>query len=536
MRNKQMYLKVFTKKHLLIYIALIISTIFMIFLGLIQPYLMKQLLDDILTKNGIEVLRRYIVIFILYFLISQIVISIYGYLKVKLTEDILKNLRLDVYKSIVYKNIYFFNSMDTGEILSRILNELTNIITFLLDSTLRMLTVIITLIGLIIVMLNLSIKLTLIVLILAIPYVVIMAIQGPVYKRNENSVAIKYAEMNNSLHESILNIKTIKYLNIYEYAFKRVDNSFSSYKKIKLNYSKITILINILMSILAYIPYIVIIYLGFKGIYKGVTTIGTITALSTYLQQLMTQLNTSKEISIEFQQFKVLNERLEEILNEYTVKTDIKETKIIGNVNCIEIDKVILRRNDKKLFNISEKFVKGDVVLVTGDNGAGKSSFINIICGLIEPTEGSVKINNIQQMEISPMDKNKIFSISPQVLELFSGTVRENILVGREKQDDEIIELANKIGFNKIDYKFLDKEVLSRGINLSGGQIQKICILRALLNDATILIFDESSNFLDTKSKMNFYNYIEKYKENYITFIISNEMYKEFYYNKEINI
>lgn len=526
-------------RYLFIYLILIITTISMIGVGLLQPYVFKQILDSVFSKD-LGVLKKYIIYLLIIFIISQLLVSITMYLKAKLTEDILVDLRSTLYKSILDKDLCFLKSMNTGEILNRILNELSSIITFLVKCTLDILTTFITSLGLFIIMFNLSFKITLIIILLTTPYLIATFLFSEIYKKNENKIAVKYSEVNNDLHENILNIKTIKYLNAYDYACENTNKSIRNFRDLKLNYTKITIIINIFMSVLAYAPYIALLIIGFKNVYSGIISLGTVIALINYLEQLMVQFNSIKNINIQFQQFKVLSNRLEDILDKYSNKKDEKFSNNLINTKIndlkINVSDLSLIFDNKLLFNITQEFKLGDIILIVGENGAGKSSFINLLCGLIKPNKGTVEINDVNIDSISYNMKKLIFAVCPQKIDLFSGSVKDNLLLGKNLSDDVIISKINEINLFKIDKTFLNKKVLSRGVNLSGGQIQKIGILRALLMDSKILILDESNSFLDIESKNKLYRYIEDNRKKYITFIVSNEINKNLYYTKELKI
>lgn len=533
------YLKeIFSRKDLIKYAILLVLSIFMVGLSIAQPYLFKQVLDNILYSTDLKIFNKYIAIFLTTFISCQLIIGLYEIIKVKLTENILLSLRCKAYRSIIFKEIEFFNSMNTGEILNRILNELSNIITFIIDCTLKIITTLITVLGLLVAMFILDMNLAITTVILSLPYLVVMFILSPIYKKNENKIITNYSEVTDELHENILNIKTIKYLNLYDYVIKKVKASFNKYKNIKIHYAKIKTFTNILMSVLAYLPYIAIMYLGFLNVHKGLITVGTIMALTTYLQQLITQFDTIKNINIQFQQFKVLKQRLDRILSELIQeKESIYEKKFVHNKETnITVKDLTIELNNTNLFNISTNFQQGDIVLITGCNGSGKTTFINLLCGLIKSHINSIQINDINIENINPRDRKKLFAVLPQKVELFSGTVRENLILDRDISDEEILSLANKINFLKMDKKLLDKKILVRGMNLSGGQIQKIGVLRTILTDSKIMIFDESSSFIDLDGKSKFYSYINEIRNSHIIIVVSNEENKNFDYNKEINI
>ncbi len=117
------------------------------------------------------------------------------------------------------------------------------------------------------------------------------------------------------------------------------------------------------------------------------------------------------------------------------------------------------------------------------------------------------------------INSTNLFGVVPQNIQLFSNTVKENIYLDSNYSDQNIISLAEKIGFEGITMDFLNKKVINRGLNLSGGQQQKIAILRALIKNPQIIILDEASSNLDNKNKEALYKYIYETRSNKISLI-----------------
>lgn len=213
------------------------------------------------------------------------------------------------------------------------------------------------------------------------------------------------------------------------------------------------------------------------------------------------------------------------------VKKDLKTPKL-GIEKEIKIENLTFFYDERKhkIFNeLNIELKKGEIVQIIGDNGTGKTTLIDLILNLLEVKKGSIssiKLDNVKVDDIDDFSLQKIVGIVPQNIYLFSETVRNNIKVGRDINDKKILRLAKELNFDDIvksEGINLETFIFNNGGNLSGGQKQKICILRALIGEPALLILDEADAYLDVKSKLNFYNFIKNTKDDRITVFVSHK-------------
>ncbi|ULH62635.1 ABC transporter ATP-binding protein/permease [Mycoplasmoides gallisepticum] len=200
-------------------------------------------------------------------------------------------------------------------------------------------------------------------------------------------------------------------------------------------------------------------------------------------------------------------DRIIEVLTE---KIDIKDKKYaIDTVSDYEVEykdvsfKYVDTNPHQNLEKINIKIKKGQTIGIIGPTGSGKTSIVNLLTRLYECNEGQVLLNNIQLNNYSLKALRDAIAIVPQKSILYSGTIKDNILMGRNYSDEEVekaITQAQAAEFiNKLPNK-LDSIVEQNGTNFSGGQRQRICIARAMIRKSKILIFDDSTWALDTKT------------------------------------
>lgn len=511
-------LKPYSKKIILLFLV----TIFTILFDLSQPIISKNIIDGALKNYNYQLL--------LYFLGILIVITILGLLLSyiqkstinKIEEKIKYDIRLQIFKCILNHDINFFKDKDVGELMSRMLGETSDIIRFLLNSTMNILMNIIYILILIIIMFSLNSIIALVNLLFGIITLFLLIKTGTRINVKQEKVIKKFSKISNNINESIFNIKTIKYLGIYTYVLNKIKKVLNEDYNLNIKYKIFVITINTFLFLVIFIPNIFLWGYGGYLVVNHVMTIGSLIALSNYFQKFMSNINELKSLNVEFQKFIIMCKRLEEIINNYIEADSIflLEENSINTVNNITLENVSFGYNKEIFSNINITFSLGEVIKISGSNAIGKTTLINILIGLIIPQSGTILINGEKTYNIQKLiNSTNLFGVVPQNIQLFSNTVKENIYLDSNYSDQNIISLAEKIGFEGITMDFLNKKVINRGLNLSGGQQQKIAILRALIKNPQIIILDEASFNLDNKNKEALYKYIYETRSNKISLI-----------------
>lgn len=524
-------LKPYNKKLLVLFIIMIVS----IGSDLLQTIASARIIDILSQKESYIFLVRTI------FILSVIFIGniVFGLIQQKLIANIEENIkykiRMEIFNSILNKDIEFFNNKDVGELVSRILLEVSQIVNFIINTILQVILTILYVIVIVILMLSISITIGIYSLIFTLILLVIVLKIGYKVEDRQSKVISNFSNVSNKVMESIMSIKTIKYLGIYKYIYNRTASVISKDKRVNIKFKEFIAIIN---SAVLGVEFIAVISLWVYGSYlviENYITIGAMVTISSYFQKLISNVNTFKNLNVEYQKFKVANNRLKEIIENNIELNFDKFNCDIKDISRIELKDVSMSYYTYLFKGINITLNKGDIVNLIGDNGSGKTTLINIIMGIIKPTTGELLINNKKNYDMRSVIKyTELISIVPQNIELFSETVRENICFDKKFSDEEIINLSKDIGFTEFNDEFLNRRIINRGLNLSGGQRQKIAILRALIRKPELLILDEAESNLDSISRENLFKYIVNTKNNRITLIVSHNVNnKEF---KSINI
>lgn len=329
------------------------------------------------------------------------------------------------------------------------------------------------------------------------------------------------------INEVIGNVKIIKGFNSQKEEFGFVSESMSKsnaiYAKQSTSFHLFDFARNLSLNIILLLINIVVFY----NTFQGSLTIGEMVLIIQLILQarrplfamsfILTQIQAAESGSKEY--FEILGiptvENFDEIYSKQKIKNPTIEFRDV---------KFKYEKSENVLENISFKIYPNETVALVGPSGAGKTTIINLILKLYEPTEGEIFLKGKKYSEMAHQFVRNNIALVFQENELFSTTIRENVSYGSKANDEEIIKaltMANAWEFVKKLPKGLDSEVGERGVRLSGGQKQRIQIARAILRNAQILILDEATSNLDARSEKEVQEALSKLMENKLVIVIA---------------
>ncbi|AIS51562.1 ABC transporter like protein [Thermoanaerobacter kivui] len=516
-------LKPYLIKEVIGFFIIILSTI----ISLLNPYIIKLIIDVAIAKKDTYNLVKYTTVFTGVYALGVILNTIQSYIFTYIGEKVLYDLRLNLYKSVMDKEITFFNEKQTGEVMSRILNELPNVVNLFVGTFINIITQVATLVIAFIIMFTINKEITIISILVTPLIYIVLRYYNPIFRNINLGFMQINSKINNVLHENISNIKVIKYLNTYKFAQRRFSIVLHEYINKRFDNIYISSISNALLSFLFFIPSIVLLLYGGYQVILGKLTIGGLVALSSYINQLFQPIKSLSNINIELQKSKVALKRYFELIEKSENKKDdnIKISKIKNGITLNNVT-FSYQKDTSIIENLSLKLEVGKTMRILGPNGKGKTTLIDIICGLLTPQSGIIKYDSLDVKNINISSLKRLIGVVPQNVSLFNDTIKNNIKMGRDIDDEKIIGLVKKLGFDDlINDKTLNLNsiVTNNGDNLSEGQKRKITILRALAQDPQVIILDEALTFLDNNSKNNFCKYLSKIKEDRIIVMISHE-------------
>ncbi|EOU2038670.1 MAG: ABC transporter ATP-binding protein [Clostridium perfringens] len=521
--------KDYISKRMVFLIVPIVAMIIVLGIDSFFPYLQKIFVDDILLGSDKSKLGLFFGVFLGLSLLRGILGYIKEFLFDKFSLNVSKEIRMDLFKKIQSFEFSFFDSTNTGELMSRI-GEDVDIVWETISYGLRLLIEgIILFIISVTIMMSMSPSLTIICLVILLPVGVLAILVNKKFHRNYSKISDKVADINLMAQQDIAGIRLVK-------AFAREKYETEKFLKVNkdyydLNITQAKILSNFLpvIDLLTNLtPVAMIIYGGYLVI-KGNITMGTLLAFSSYILNLSFCVKNIGGLVNMMSQNRASMDKIFNILKRKPQITSMENSydpdKVKGE---IEFKNVSFRYNDEEVLKkINLKIPAGSTVAIMGETGCGKSSILSLIGRHYDVSSGEVLIDgvNVKKWGLDSLREN--MAVVFQDTFLFSDSIKDNIDFGGNKSEDEIIEAAKDscaYDFIKEMPEGFETEVGERGLGLSGGQKQRLAIARALVRKTPILILDDATSALDMETEFNVLKNLSKKQDKATTFIIAHRI------------
>ncbi len=495
-------------------------------IGIVMPIIYGKFIDNIVYEKNIDFLITYIFIFLTINLSSIVISYLLSQIRVNIEAKSGFSLCTDVLKHLHKISLLELENENSSYLSQRIKNDSRDIISFCLSI---IASVILNLVSLSISFAfttNIDYKISILIVIIAMLYIVGYKIfKKPLYKA---SVEVReqqsryFANINNQISHA----KFIKSHSIEEVFFSILNKSFSVLYKKLVNSQKLTNLYNAFIMFLSIAIKLVLFIIGGISILNGKMTIGTFFILSSYLDKAMGSLMFFASLGESYQVNLASYNRIKELLKKPCV---ISEGENLNEINSIKLESVNFKYNEKPIINdFSYIFNKGNIYWIKGNNGAGKSTLISLILDLYEDKyEGSIfyDYKDIRLLDMNGIRK-KLIGIVEQNPTLIEDTIINNITLSLNYDVETLNKYIKLVGLEKFLYSEEDKfnQVINENsTNISGGEKQKLSILRELIKNPSVLIFDEPTSSMDKDSREEFYRYIQELKAERIIVIISHD-------------
>ena len=310
--------------------------------------------------------------------------------------------------------------------------------------------------------------------------------------------------------ENLSGVRVVRAFSRQDYEARRFEETAEEYRRFAVKAGRINALLNPAIFIAVNVAYLLIVWLGGVSANEGGLTQGKVIALVNYMTQISLALVVVANLVTIFTKAAASAQRINEIFDTQPSVTGAESSPITdANAPVIEFDDVHFSYigGEKSLEGISFALNKGETLGIIGGTGSGKSTLVNLLCRFYDRDSGTIKINGADIKDFPTGQLRRMIGLVPQKTELLSGTLRENMLLGRTDITDEQIQSALETAqakefTDKLDGG-LDSRILQGGKNLSGGQKQRLAIARALSQSPEILILDDSSSALDYATDAN---------------------------------
>ena len=503
-------------------------------LGVSVPFLIGKAVDAIFPGIGsvqFERLRLIVLLLLSVYILDNGLTFLQEYIVAGVAQRVVYNLREELFNKLQSLPIMFFDMHTHGEIMSRATNDIDNVSITISQTTVQLMASSVNIVGSLVMMIYLSPIMTGASLI-TVPMVYFLtkfvASRTRAYFSQQQKTL---GRLNGHIEETIGGIFVVKAFNNEEKVIKEFKEQNNVLRDVGVKAQIWSGFIMPLLNVINNFGFGVIAILGGILAVKGMISIGVIASFISYSKQFTRPLNELANTFNTLQSGIAGAERVFEILDEVEERQDsphaIETKDIKGQVEFKEVF-FEYEEGEPVLRNVSFKVKPGTNVALVGPTGAGKTTIVNLLTGFYEIEKGEILIDGINIKDYKKDSLRRIFGMVLQDTYLFSGTIRENIRYGRLDATEEEIEkaaiLARADDFISKLPKAYDTYLNEGGTNLSQGQRQLLAISRAILADPSILILDEATSSVDTRTELKIQEAMVKLMENRTTFIIAHRL------------
>lgn len=521
LRRLLKYLVPFKALLIAVFLMTILSNVFTVASPKVMGKAITALYEGSVTKlKGIEgtsidfkYIGKILVILGVLYIVSSIFTYIQQIIMATIAQKTVYTMRRDVDEKLSRLPLKFFDTHTHGEILSRVINDVDNVSNTLQQSVTQLITALITFVGVIIMMLTISPVLTLITILMLPLYVIVTKAVASRSQRYFIQQQEALGDLNGHVEEMYTGHEIIKAFGQEEKSIEEFNNINETLYNVGWRAQFISGIIMPLMGFIGNIGYVLVSVIGSIFVTRGTIDIGNIQAFIQYSRQFGQPITQTANIANVIQSTIASAERVFEFLDEEEEVPDRQDAKVIefprGEIKFKDVE-FGYNPDDILIENMNIDVKPGQTVAIVGPTGAGKTTLVNLLMRFYDIGAGQITIDGVDIRDMKRGNLRSIFGMVLQDTWLFNGTIEENIAYGREGASfDEVVRAAKAAhadhfirtlphGYNTI----LDEEAS----NISQGEKQLLTIARAILADPSILIFDEATSSVDTRTEI----YIQK--------------------------
>lgn len=433
-----------------------------------------------------------------------------AYFAAKAANSFAADIRKDTFEKVQKFSFANLDQYNTGSLVTRLTNDVTQVQNLINMALRMMLRAPGMLIGALIMAFMMNRELAAVILVV-IPILVILI--GIVIKTAFPRFTImqkKLDTLNSTIQEMLTNVRVIKSFVRGDYEEEKFSRANEDLKKSSLSAFNVVILNMPIMMLMMNLTTLGVVWFGGKQILVGRMPVGDLTAFTTYIVQILMSLMMLAMVLLQSSRAMASLHRITEVLDariDLTDENSAQKDKRVEN-GTVEFKDVSFRyykeNKEPVLSHINFKIDSGKILGIIGSTGSGKTTLVQMIPRLYDPDEGEVLVDGVNVKEYSLEHLREGVGMVLQKNVLFSGTIRENLMWGDENASEEEVEkaaAAAQAGFVRDFTEGYETELGQGGVNVSGGQKQRLCIARALLKKPKILILDDSTSAVDTATE-----------------------------------
>ncbi len=497
----------------------------------IQPMFMAQIIDDGVMQRDLSVVSEIGLYMVLISIAGLLVSLINIYISSKTSVSFGTDLRTTLFDKIQQLSFNDIDKFNSASLITRLTNDITRIQQIVLMSMRMLLRSPLMLFMAVFFVIRINMDLAMILLaaipILGLSVFLILRKGFPLFMKVQQQVD----RLNGVVRENLINIRVVKSFVREDFETDKFVKSSEDLRDLVIKASNIVVSIFPVMQLVLNLSIIAILWFGGYKVIGGELKVGELISFVNYLTQVLMSLMMLSMVIMAFARASASSERIVEVLN---TKPSLTNTPI-GLTNKYQIEKgdvtfqnVCFRYTNGEedvLHNINFKVEQGETIAVVGATGSAKTSMVQLIPRLYDVTEGEIRIDNVNVKDYNLDELHDKIGMVLQKNELFTGTIADNLKWGKpDATQEELEEATHAAEAHDFIMSFSDgyNTILGRGgVNVSGGQKQRLCIARALLRKPKILILDDSTSAVDTETEMKIRNNLNSLLSDTTVFIIT---------------
>ncbi len=517
-------------------ILVLLVTFLIELLSLVPPMVVQQILDTVLVYESSQLLFFLIGALVATHFLSQITTLLRAYFFNFIIRKLDYAMVSGFYRHAFALPLSYFITRRTGDIVARF-QENEKIRSFLTDSTITTILNVLMLFIYLAVLIGYSMKLTLLLLATVVPLVALTLLVTPKFKKYSREQFATETEAESLLIETLSGAETVKAMGIERPQRMKWERKYLKALGVRYRSAQFEAYVEFFSGLFNAISSIIVLAVGSKMVIDQQLSIGQLMAFNMLSGQVMQRMMELVGMWDEIHDAGVSMERLRDVLDlepeqsPQELETLIQLPDMQGS---IQVENVGFRYPGDNhapavLHNVSFNVEAGESIAIVGQSGSGKTTLAKLLIGFFEPQDGgTIKVDgyDLQRIDMGTLRKKVGYVMQSNLL--FSGSIAENISLGSDTQDmGRIVEVAKLADA----HHFIDKlpngyeqVVGERGVGLSGGQVQRLCIARALYRDPRILIFDEATSALDTQSEGNIVKNLQEVLQGRTSIVIAHRL------------
>ena len=522
-----------TKKYIALQkkdIGIMVSTTLLLWVAtMLTPYITAVFLDSLILQAYASIVWRTVIILSIIWTLQLLFTYTRNIVSTRVHSLTGYYMRYDLVAHIKRLPISYFREIDSAYLNQRTAMDTGTVVGFVLGSVLGLFTTTLTFVVALVILFNLNYVVAFIICLLLPVYTLIyIKFKNPLYEIGKK-MAEEASVFHGLVNKQISNICLIKQNEWQSRTGDEMNTGFYSLFKTIMQNARLSYLVNNADSVVRYLANIAIFVYSGLQIIVGRMTIGQFTMINTYSLMVVSCLSVFFNFGKSYQQASVAYDRAMEILNTVQEKTG---TIRLQGINRIKVADLCFNHQNKQIINtISFEMEKGKIYAITGDNGTGKSTFVNILCGIEQNYGGALLVMesrsdswvNMREVELCHY-REKLLAIVPQEPVLYYDTIFENISEGRnESIVDTWLEILSLSDFIKCLPDGLATKVTEKSANFSGGEKQLLAVAKAFIKNADIMILDEPSSALDAYSIELMYKALADVRDEKIVLIVTHD-------------